>query len=118
MLPATRDRKVLRLNMALLPPVDQTLRTRQAARKGCGRIDRIPGFPIVRGDFASHCAAAATRIDRTRPGRQDVQQSEAAVVESLVPIAGRVLDDILLIQINPRVLQLHCVHPNDRRRED
>ena len=87
-------------------------------RQRSGRVDSVSGFRTAQDDFVSHSGAAATRIDRIRPGRQDVQQSEAAVVESLVPIAGRVLDDILLIQINPRVLQLHCVHPNDRRRED
>jgi hypothetical protein len=35
-------------------------------------------------------------------------------ISSLAPIAGR-FDDILLIQINPRVLRLHYVHRNDRR---
>ena len=28
------------------------------------------------------------------------------------------LDDRLLIQINPRILLLHCVHRSDRRRKD
>jgi hypothetical protein len=35
-------------------------------------------------------------------------------ISSLAPIAGG-FDDILRIQINPRILQLHCVHRNDRR---
>ena len=41
-------------------------------------------------------------------------------ISSVAPTASQTvfLDKMLLIQINPRVLQLHCVHRNDRRRED
>jgi hypothetical protein len=41
-------------------------------------------------------------------------------ISSVAPIASQtvLLDKMLLIQINPRVLQLHFVHRSDRRRED
>src|SRR6266446_6825301 len=62
MLPATSDRKVLRLNMA--HSSHQLINVTDTAERSW-RNDCIPGSKSVRGDFASPCGAAATRIDRT-----------------------------------------------------
>ena len=70
MLPAARDKNTPRLNMALLPPVDQCYHP----RIGTGRIDRIPGFSGCWGDFAPRCSAATTRIDRN-PSAQEVVEA-------------------------------------------
>ena len=65
MLPATSDRNVLRLNMALLPPVNQHYRLRKRHLRNASELTASPDSLVVEDDSASHSAAAATRIDRT-----------------------------------------------------
>jgi hypothetical protein len=64
MLPPTSDKKVLRLNMALLPFVTQPCGVGTPG-KHCGRIERFPGSAGCWRDFASRRGAAATRIEAT-----------------------------------------------------